>query len=143
MVQDAKRKALNALTRDGIADHIAERLCVRKAEAQIKQELRRASNLVKDNANGPIVLKVDSPYHAEVKRFTTLLNAEDLYAIVARYPVRSSGLPRAIATALQHPNTDCYQQAMIARIPGNAALANSLRQKIEPLAQATREHPVA
>ena len=41
MVQDAKRKALNALMRDGTAEHMAERLCGRKAEAEIIQKFRR------------------------------------------------------------------------------------------------------
>lgn len=139
MVQDAKHKALNALMRYGTAERMAERLCVRKAEAEIIQKFRY-KKLVRGDAAGQIALKVDSSYHAEVARFTTLLNTEDLDKIVARYPIRESELPRAVAEALRHKNAKYYEEAVLALIPGNATLANSFRQKIARLTQAIQAH---
>ena len=142
MVQDAKCQAINALKATGTADHMADHLCGRRTEAKIIKKFR-CKKLVRGDANGQAIVKVPSSHQDEVAEFKRLLNAEDLDAITARYPVRESRLPGVIARALKHRTPSDYQQAVLARIPGNTALVNSLRQKIEPLAQAIREHQEA
>lgn len=140
MANEAKRKALNSLTQEGIAASMAERLCIRKAEAQIIQAFRCGKNSVRGDASGKITLEVDSPYHAEVEKFNMLLSGKDLDAIVARYPVRYSRLPKDIATALRHNDSGYYQQALLALIPSNEALADNLRQRIPRLTAAIKAH---
>ena len=139
MVQDAKCQAINTLKATGTADHMADHLCGRRTEAKIIKKFR-CQKLVRGNANGQISVKIPSSHQDEVAKFKRLLNAEDLDAITARYPVRESRLPGAIAYALKHRTPSDYQQAVLALIPSNGALADRLRERMPQLTQAIQAY---
>ena len=140
MSQEAKGKALNALSGEDVAMSMAERLCNRNIEAQLIRKFRDERETTKDNTDGKIILELDAPYQAEMEQFHALLVAKDFDAIVARYPVRHSGLPRGIAMALRHGTPDYYMQALLVAVRDDESLADKLRQRMAPLVEAIQAH---
>ena len=118
---------------------MADHLCGRRAEAKIIKKFR-CQKLVRGNINGQIIVKVLYSHQDEVAKFKILLNAEDLDAIIACYTVRESRLPGVIADALKHRTPSDYQQAVLALIPSNGALADRLRERMPQLTQAIQAH---
>lgn len=131
MARYAKRKAIASLEEEGKPEDMAKRLCIRKVRKQFKRQIN--SDTIIGDENGDITLTVKSPYQDELNRFKELLANENLEAIVARYPIRRSRAPKAIAEALHLKNAKDYQQALLALIPKDQVLADTLRKRIPSL----------
>ena len=57
----------------------------------------------------------------------------NLHGIIARYPVRHSGILAAIAKALKFPGRTVYETAAVARISPDETLRDELLIKLAPL----------
>lgn len=131
MVKDAKRKAIASLKEEGKPEDMAKRLCIRKVNKRFQRQINL--NTITGDENGEITLTVKSPYQDELNRFNELLANEDLDAIVARYPIKQSRAPKAIANALHLQNTKDYAQTLLALIPKDQDLADAIRKRIPSL----------
>lgn len=131
MIKDAKRKAIASLKEEGKPEDMAKRLCIRKVNKRFHRQINL--NTIIGDQNGEIALTVKSPYQDELNRFKELLANEDLDAIVARYPIKQSKAPKAIADALLLKNAKYYAQALLALIPKDQDLADNLRKRIPSL----------
>ena len=77
---------------------------------------------------------IDSPYTNEKAEFEGLVESGCIDKLVARYPLRESGVLGAIAGAL-HLKRNTYERTLIARVREDASLARKLRQRLGPLAE--------
>lgn len=137
MIELAKQKALELLKQECLDKRMAARRC----ETQIRnQMLSQAPNWksIKADANPKINVCIDSPYPEELERFRKLVNDEDLDGLVARYPLRDSGVFSAIAKALKCPKRRNYEQMVVSQIGRDVDLAGILREHVAPLSDALK-----
>ena len=137
MKETAERRAFERLAQNGLAERMAARRCERRVRNEM---LSRTPNWrdIQSNAGKSVNLCVASPYLDELAHFRSLVQSNDLDAIVARYPLRESGVFGGIATALELPNRKArtYEETLLARVRGDRQLAQKLRQRVGPLSDA-------
>ena len=68
--------------------------------------------------------------------FSHLLRTQEFDQLIARYPLRESGVFDTIARALEFKKKELYWQTLIARIQSDEILAGKLRERIGPLSLA-------
>jgi hypothetical protein len=130
--QIAVTTAIQSLNEDN-KRHLASRVSERHMRDAILGRLPRRADIVV-NANPNIQIEVASPYPAELTRISASVAAIDLNAIVARYPIRECGIPRAIAIALRFIDVADYQRAVLARLAVDQELRGALTAKFGALA---------
>ena len=135
MIESVKQNALDLLRQDGLAERMAARRC----EGQMRNRILSQApdwKLIKANADPKITVCVDSPYPEELNRFRELVDEGDLDGLVARYPLRESGVFGAIAGALKCSDPRDYERMVVSRVRGESELARLLRKRIGPLSEA-------
>ena len=115
--------------------HLASRVSERHVRDAILGRIPRRTDIVA-NGGQNIQVEVPSSYPAELSRIAALVNANGLNAIIERYPIRESGIPRAIASALRFLDVPDYQRAVLARLTADADLRAVLSRKFGALASA-------
>lgn len=129
---DIVGKGIAAAAAQGTAEHLAARLAERHVRDALLAQLPRREELVA--APAPIIqISGQSAYPAELERFHAMLDAQDLHGIIARYPVRHSGILSAVAKALKFQGRTDYESTALAQISTNATLRNTLLNKLTPL----------
>ena len=118
-----------------------KRMAARRCEGQIRNRILSQApnwNSIKTDADPKINVCIDSPYPEELERFRKLVNNRDLDGLVARYPLRDSGVFRVIARALECPNRRNYEQMVVSQIGRDVDLAGILRKRVAPLSEALK-----
>ena len=131
-VKSAEQKAIEKLK--GKAEHMVARRC----ERQIRERLlAKVPNLkkIQDNPVQSICVSVDSPYCQELKRYNNLVEEGKWDKLVARYPLRETGVFGIIATNLRCCDRSDYEKMVIARIRNDEELAKALKNRLGPLAK--------
>ena len=134
MVEDAKNRALDELGKEDLAERMAARRCERVVLQELQSQLPDWKSIA-TNPNHTITLNVGIRHQEELSHFRQLLADKDLEKIIARYPVRESGVLGSIAAAFELNKTN-YQDTLVARIRTEADLAEKFRQHIGSLADA-------
>lgn len=125
-------EGIAAAAKHGTAEHLVGRLAERQVRDAILGQMPKRDDLVA--AQSPTIqINVQSSYPAELARFQTMLAAKNLHGIIARYPVRHSGILPAIAKALKFQNRSDYEMAAVARISSDQTLRDKLLRKLDPL----------
>ncbi len=137
MVEDAKNRALNELGQGDLAARMAARLCERKVREELQSQMPNWTT-ISSNPSHTIMLNTGKWHQEEISCFEQLLADKDLERIIARYPVRESGILGSIATAFVL-NKNTYRDTLITRLRADADLAEKLKQHIQPLADALSE----
>ena len=135
MIESANEKALDVLKKNGLAERMAARRCERNVRNSMLAKVPGWKS-IRDNPAATICATVPSPYPEELKCFRDLVEDKELDQLFARYPLRESPVLDVIAKALQLTGRDTYEQTLLARLQGNAELAQSLKQRIKSLADA-------
>ena len=135
MIESANEKALDVLKKNGLAERMAARRCERNVRNSMLSKVPDWKS-IRDNPAATICATVPSPYPEELKCFRDLVEDKELDRLFARYPLRESPVLDVIAKALQLTGRDTYEQTLLARLQGNAELAQSLKQRIKSLADA-------
>lgn len=139
MIKSAKDKALNILKEDGKAEHMARLRCMPLIRDRILANFLKDWKSVKEKNGQAIEVSIDFPYPAELKRFNELVEEGNLDDLVARYPIRKSGVCGAIADALElKKNRKIYEQTVISLIRNQSKLAKSLKKHLHPLAESLK-----
>ena len=133
MIESAKQKAFDALKQDGLAERMAARRC----EGLVRDGISQQTPDWKCIKAKPkkIDISIDSPYKDELVRFKELVKKEKLDELIARYPLRESGVFNAIAKALELRSSKTYEQTLVPRIRDDKVLAQSLKQRLGPLSE--------
>ena len=137
MVENAKSKAFDELGKRDLAERMAARRCERKVREELQSQMPDWKSIA-SNPNHTITLATGNWHQEELSNFQQLLADKDLEKIIARYPVRESGILGSMAEAFEL-NRKNYQDTLIARVRTDADLAEKLRQLIQPLADALTE----
>lgn len=128
-------EGIAAAAKQETAEHLAGRLAERQVRDALLGQMPRREELIV--ATSPTIqISGHSDYPAELVRFNALLAAKDLHGIIARYPVRHSGILNAIAKSLKFQGRADYETAAIARISSEQTLRDKLLLKLEPLSTA-------
>lgn len=135
LTQNAISGALAAAQKPNIAAQLAGHLAERQVRDQLISKHPTKAKLIADGG-ADVSLTTPSPYPAEHARFLALVAADDLAGIIARYPVRSSGILSAIAVALKFPSREDYEAAALARVSADPTLKKKLQDELEPLTAA-------
>ena len=137
MIKSAKDKALNILKEDGKAEHMAKLRCMPLIRDRVLANLLKDWKSIKEKNGQAIEVSIDFPYPAELKRFNELVEEGNLDDLVARYPIRKSGVCDAIVDALElKKNRKIYEQTVISLIRKQSKLADSFRKRLQPLFEA-------
>lgn len=131
-VKSAKQKAIEKLK--GKAEHMAARRCQRQIRERL---LAKVPNLkkIQDNSVQSICVSVDSPYCQELERYNNLVEEGKWDKLVARYPLRETGVFGIIATNLRCCDRSDYEKMVIARIRNDEGLAKTLKNRLGLLAK--------
>lgn len=135
MIESAIRKALATLTQDDLAERMAARLCENKLRSSMLSQIPDYKK-IKEHNSPKIEVSIESPFPRELERFKKLVNDKRLDDLVARYPLRESGMFGAIATVLECRPKKNYERMVVSSIRNDAKLALKLKQRIGPLVRA-------
>ena len=135
MIEAVRQNVLILLKQEDIAERMAARRCERLMHNRLQLQARDWKS-IKANADPKINVCINSPYPNELKRFKELINEENIDDLIARYPLRESGVICKVATALRCSSRKDYEQMVISRIINDDELAQALRQRIAPLSAA-------
>ena len=131
-----KDRALDAAVKVLGKNGLAERMAARRCEIRVKDLIAsKAPNweTIRDCGQSTFQFCVKSPFQEELKTFRELLETEEVARLVARYPLRESGLFNEIARALEFSKAELYEQALIVQVKSDEHLADKLRCRIGPL----------
>ena len=137
----ALQAALDALKREkSLAERMAAKRSVLSVRNRIKSKIpgRKA---IQCNEQPTIQISVESPYQEELTKFRELLDAKNFDALVARYPLKESGVMKAVADAFGFSTPRPYEEILVTRIQSCDSLAEKLRDRIGSLSRALRDSP--
>ena len=129
----ALEAAFKALSKPGVAKEMAARRCQLRIEDQLVSHAP-AWKAIKDGVDPQITL--DNPFQSELEKFNELVRTREFDQLVARYPLKKSGVFDAITRSLKCQNSGDYERVLIVRIRNDEALAQKLRHRIGPLSNA-------
>ena len=135
MVQSALKAAFDALAEDELAERMAARRCEHIVRNQITSHAPDWRT-IRNEALSDFKISLPSPFQQELARFRELLAAKDFDQLVARYPLRESGVFGEVARALEFKRRELYEQTVIARVQSDPLLAENLRRHVGPLSKA-------
>ena len=135
MRESALQAAFEALREAGLAERMAGRRCEHLVRDQIASQAPDWK-AIRDNNSSGFEISLTSPFQKELSMFRDLLRDKAFDQLVARYPLRESGVFEAVARALEFKSKELYGQTLIARVQSDAALAGKLRGRISPLSLA-------
>jgi predicted ATPase len=133
LLSEAKDLGLAALSADKPIEHLASRI----AERQLRDKMMLAlpdRQLMISGKDGAISVSLPSPYPAELERIKKLIEEQNLDGIVARYPVRESGVLNGLAKGLRFSCRQDYERAALTRIRADEDLRSALKAKLGTLA---------
>lgn len=134
LIADATSRGLAALSENDRFSHLAGKVAEQKMRDAFLQHMPDRTTLIARNEE-PISISVPSPYPTELARIKSLHAAGNLSMIIARYPVRESGILDAIAKALRFPGHFDYEEAALVQVGAEDKLREALREKLGSLAQ--------
>lgn len=132
LLADIATQGIAAAAKQGTAEHLAARLAERQVRDALLAQMPKREELV-EAAAPTIQIVGQSAYPAELVRFKAMLAAQNLHGIIARYPVRHSGILGAIAKALKFQGRADYETAAVARISSDDTLRDMMLLKLAPL----------
>ena len=135
MVKSALKAAFATLAKDELAERMAARRCEHVLRNQIISHAPDWKT-IKNEALSDFKISVTSPFQQELARFRELLAAKDLDQLVARYPLRESGVFGEVAQALEFKKRELYEQALVTLVQSDPLLAENLRGHVGPLSLA-------
>ena len=118
-------------------------LCARMASRRSERRIRKkVESLVRSflpcSKSGEKHIKEWEIEHLndnEVAKFKHLAESGDLDGLIARYPLRESGVFDKIAQALECKSKNVYERMVVARLREDDELADKIRGRITPLAE--------
>ncbi len=129
MMTEANQAAIGALKQKNVAEHLAGRI----AERQMRDRLLLAIPSREEMINGAsedLSVRIPSPYPAELAAIRKMIDEGDIASVVARYPVRESGVLGALAKGLHFNNRTDYERAALTVIAGSDALKAELKGRL-------------
>ena len=132
MIYAAFKKAFDILKQNDLVERMAARRCESVVRNMILQQIPSWKSIITKPMTS---IEITAPYQKELYRIKQLVEEEKLDDLVARYPLRESGMLEEIAKALNLTGRNTYERTLISRIGVDEDLHQSLKQRIGPLAE--------
>lgn len=129
LIANAKARALSILRQAGKIEHLAARIAERQVRDRILESMPTRSEML-NSCNETINISIESPFPSTLQRLKNLVEANDLDAIIAGFPVRESGMLAEISQALRFIGDPDYEKAALAIISTDQNLATILKSKL-------------
>lgn len=129
LLADARGQAMGALHAVSTIEHLAARVSERQMRDRLLLAMPDRQELTSE-AGESIAVSILSPYPAELQRITDHRNKAELAEIIARYPVRESGVLTALAKGLRFLSRTDYERAALTRIGSDEGLKATLREAL-------------
>ncbi|MEO1700613.1 MAG: AAA family ATPase [Pseudomonadota bacterium] len=113
---------------------LAARRSAKSARNEVLGQLPDWSDIRKSGGED-IELHVQTKYKAELETVSDAVKARDLATITARYAIKKTGLPSAVASALRFTNRHHYEEAIVSLAKRNAGFRTALRTKLGRLTE--------
>jgi len=129
IVVDATAAAITALKATGIAEHLASRIAERQMRDQLLLAMPERQAMI-GGRTGEVAITIASPYPAELDRIKQMIEANNIEAVVSRYPVRESGVLNNLARALRFNGRPDYERAALTLIGSDENLRTMLKNRL-------------
>ena len=134
MVKAARDAAIASLSRSGVDERMAARLCERDVREQIRTQMPDWKAIM-NGAQVSIQVGTDERFREELSYFRKLLEEEDIEQIVNRYPVRESDALGEIAKQFSLSKAN-YEKTLLSRVRNDGELSEQLRRRVGSLSTA-------
>lgn len=133
LIATVHERALGALN-----DATVERLALRVSERALRDTMIAKMPDRDELAAGDqeITITLHSPYPDELSRIRKMLADGDLYALIARYPVRESPVLNEVAKALRLTGRVDYEKLALTRLSADEDLRETMSELLGPLKSA-------
>ncbi len=131
LLNKVRANALKSLSEPGTLDHLAAVVATAEIRRHLVEAAPPQAQVAADPA--PIELSLENPFLTERQRLERLVNASDLDAIVARYPVRDSGFRGRVVESLGYTSADQLQAAVRHQLTDDEVLLAAIRKLAGPL----------
>ena len=136
MLEAAKLSALEAV---GADEDLPERMAAMRSERSVHnrfmshlpdwKEIRTAGEQL------TIGEPMENPYKSELNRFNGLVDSGDLDGLIARYPLKKSGVFEGIVSTFRCRSQEDYERMVVALVRDDANLTEKLKERIKALAE--------
>lgn len=133
ILAEAKAAALAALNMKGTVEHLASRIAERQMRDKLLLSLPERQSMIEGSA-AEVAITIASPYPAELDRINQMIAAEDVNAVVSRYPIRESKVLHNLAKALHFNGRSDYERAALTLIGADSNLRAMLKARLGNLA---------
>ena len=134
MVKAAKDAAIASLSRGGVDERMAARLCERDVREKIRSQLPDWKAIM-NGSDVSIQIDTDGLFKDELAYLRSLLDKEDMEQIISRYPVRESDALGEITKQFSLSKAN-YEKTLLSRIRNDGELAEQLRKRVGSLSTA-------
>ena len=136
MLETAKQSALEAIGADqGLAGRMAARRSERAVYNRFATHVPDWRAIREAGEQLTIGEPIENPYQRELNRFNNLVESGDLDGLIARYPLRDSGVFGRIIATLRCRSQADYERMVVARLRDDTNLIENLKDRIRPLAE--------
>ncbi|WP_285425283.1 AAA family ATPase [Pseudomonas sp. efr-133-TYG-103a] len=135
MLLDAKVRALSALESRGTIEHLASRLAERRMRDLVMNAIPSREQMLQA-VDGTVRIDIESPYRSELGLLSSLLEERDIDGVIARYPIRESGVLNCIAKALRFNGPADYEGAALRVIGADENLRLEVKAMLGGLSRA-------
>ncbi len=135
LIRVTRQKAIKKLQTQELAERMAARRCECQLRDRVMSSLPDAKSIKEDPAQ-QIFSMIETEYHEELDRYTEFLQHGDLDGLVARYPLRETGVFDVIAETLKCRSRRDYEQIVVARIEDHNRFRDYLKDRLRPLVNA-------
>ena len=132
LIRAARDKAVEKLQNQQFAERMAARRCERKMRERVFSKLPNWK-LIKKGAIERTCVPIETGFSDEVKRYTESVGAQNLDELVARYPLRETGVFGEIAKALKCIDRWDYERMVVARIQDDKTFRDYMKDRLRPL----------
>ena len=132
LIRAARDKAVEKLQNQQFAERMAARRCERKMRERVFSKLPNWK-LIKKGAIERTCVPIETGFSDEVKRYTESVGAQNIDELVARYPLRETGVFGEIAKALKCRDRWDYERMVVARIQDDKLFRDSIKDRLRPL----------
>jgi len=133
LLSDAKHLGVAALSTDKPIEYLASRIAERQLRDKMMLSLPDRQAMI-SGESGTISVSLLSPYPTELAQIRRLIEEKNVDGIVARYPVRESGVLNGLAKGLRFSTRQDYERAALTRIGADKELRSALKAKLGMLA---------
>lgn len=132
----ATQNALTMITND---DSLSENMAARRSERLVHRRFRvclpNRKTIKTTDRQLTFNESIENPFLDELKLFNSLTETGDLDGLIARYPLRESGVFGQITKDLECGKKENYERMVIARVYSDEGFARKLKKRINPLAK--------